>query len=72
MTGYRSTIAFSQKSKAVCNIQRGVYSMHVYCDVYKENVVGDTKVAQLQIVHIRGDHGDYVCKRYETPIYTPV
>ena len=26
----------------------------------------------LQIVHIREYHGDYVCERYETLIYTPV
>ena len=30
------------------------------------------KVPLLQIVPIRGDHGHYVCERYETPIYAPV
>ena len=34
--------------------------MYVYCDVCKENIVGDTKVPLLQIVPIRGDHGDCV------------
>ena len=46
--------------------------MYVYCDVCKENIVGDTNVPLLQIVPICGDHGDYVCERYETPIYPPV
>ena len=46
--------------------------MYVYCDVCKEIVVGDTNIPLLQIVPIRGDHGDYVCERCETPIYTPV
>ena len=46
--------------------------MYVYCDVCKENIVGDTNVPLLQIVSIQGDHGDYVCERYETPIYAPV
>ena len=46
--------------------------MYVYCDVCKENIVGDTKVPLLQIVSIRGDHEHYVCERYETPIYAPV
>ena len=46
--------------------------MYVYCDLCKENVVADTKVPLLQIVSIRGDHIDYVCDRYETPIYAPV
>ena len=72
MTGFRRNIDFSQRSRGVCEIQRGVYSMYVYCDVCKENIVGDTKVPLLQIVPIRGDHGDYVCERYETPIYAPV
>ena len=38
----------------------------------QENVVGDTKVPLLQIMPLCGDNGDYVCERYETPIYTPV
>ena len=46
--------------------------MYIYCDVCKENVVGDTKIPLLQLVSIHGDHGDYVRERYETPIYTPV
>ena len=45
--------------------------MYVYRDVCKENV-GNTKVPLLQIVPVRGDYGDYVCVRYNTPIYTPV
>ena len=72
MTGYKRNIAFLQRSRGVCDIQRGVYSMYVYCDVCKENVVGDTKVPLLQIMYIRVDHGDYVCERYETPIYIQV
>ena len=30
------------------------------------------KDATTTIVPIRGDHGDYVCERYETHICTPV
>ena len=48
------------------------YSMYVYCDMCKKNVVRDAMVPLLQIVPICGDHGDYVCECYETPIYTPV
>ena len=71
MTGFRRNIAFSRRSRGVCDIQRGVYSIYVFCDVYKENTIGDTKVPLLQIVPIRGDHVDYVCERYETHIYAP-
>ena len=72
MTGFRRNIAFSQRSRGVCDIQRGVYSMYVTATCARENIVGDTNVPLLQIVPIRGDHGDYVCERYETPIYAPV
>ena len=72
MTGFRRNFAFSQRSTGVCDIQRGVYSMYVYCDLCMKNIVGDTKVPLLQIVPIRGDHGDYVCERYETSIYAPM
>ena len=72
MTGFRMNIAFSQRSRGVCDIQRGVYSMYDCCDVCKEIIVGHTKVPLLQIVPIRGDHGDYVCERCETTIYAPV
>ena len=47
ITGFRRNNAFSQKSRGVCDIQRGVYSMYVYCDVCKDNIVGDTKVPLL-------------------------
>ena len=72
ITRFRKNIAFSQRSWGVCGIQRGVYLMYVHCDVCKKNIVGDTKVPLLQIVCIRGDHGDHVCERYETYIYVPV
>ena len=29
-------------------------------------------LSEIQIVPIHGDHGDYVCERYETLIYAPV
>ena len=54
MTGFRRNIAISQRSMGVCDIQRGVYSMYVYFDVCKENIVGDTTGPRLQIVTIRG------------------
>ena len=72
MTGLRKHIQFSQMGRFTCDIQRGVYSLYIYCDVCKENIVGDVKVPLLQIVPIRGEHGDYICERYDVPIYTPL
>ena len=64
MGNFRVLPDFSQRSRGVYNIQRGVYSMYVYCHVCKESVAGDLKV--LQVVPIREYHGDYVCERYDT------
>ena len=72
MTGFRRNNAFSQRPRGVCDIQRGLYSMYIYCNVCNKTIVGDTKVPLLQIVAIRGDHGDYVCEHYEMPIFAPV
>ena len=73
LTGFRRNIAFPQRSRTECDIQRGVYSMYAYSDVCKENVVGDTKVPLLQTVTIRGDHEGKVCERNETSIiHSPV
>ena len=60
MTGFIRNITFSQRSRGVCDIQRGVNSVYVYCDVCKENIVENRKVPLLHIVLISGDHGDYV------------
>ena len=38
----------------------------------RKTLWGIQRVPLLQIVPIRGDHGDYVRERYETPIYAPV
>ena len=56
MTGFKRNIALSKRSKKVCDIQRGVHSMYVCCDVYKKIVVGDSL---LKKVVIRGNHRDY-------------
>ena len=38
----------------VCDLQRGFYSLLVYCDIIEETVVGDSKVPILRIVNING------------------
>lgn len=73
MLGFDSRkILFSQMSTRPVDIQRGVYSLYVYCDICKETIIGDSKVSLLQIVPIRGEHGDYNCERYDFPTYTPL
>lgn len=73
MLGFaKKKITFSQMSSNVCDIQRGIYSLYIYCDVCKENIVGDSKVPLLEIVPIRGEHGDNISERYNFPTYIPL
>ena len=72
MMGMKRRIQFSHMSRGMCDIHRGIYSLYVYCDICKENIIGDSKVPLLQIVPIKGEHGDYICERYDFPTYIPL
>ena len=41
----------------VCDLQRGFYSLFVYCDVVEHVVVGDVKALLLRTVNINGKDG---------------
>ena len=70
MFGFRRNIAFTQRSRGVGDIQRGVYSMYVYCDVCKEKHCRRYKsTTTTDSAHT---WGYYVCERYETSIYATV
>ena len=72
MMGMKRRIQISHMSRGICDIHRGIYSLYVYCDICKENIIGDSKVPLLQIIPIKGEHGDYICERYNFPTYIPL
>ena len=47
-----SPIQDTYTDNRVCNLQRGFYSLFVYCDIVEDMVVGDVKSPLLRIVNI--------------------
>ena len=37
----------------ICDLQRGFYSLYVYCDIVEDVVVGDVKAPLLRVVNIK-------------------
>jgi len=72
MMGFKSIMKIPQQGNRAADLKRGIYSLYVYCDACEESIVGDTKVQLLRIVPIMGEQGDYVCRTYDFPTYTPV
>ena len=55
----------------VCDLQRGFYSLFVYCDVVEHVVVGDVKASLLRTVNITGKEGLTVNRIFQTVQYVP-
>jgi hypothetical protein len=56
----------------VCDLNRGLSAMFVYCNVLEHVPVGDTKAPILRIVPVSRKHGDIVHNTYEKPLYVPL
>ena len=56
----------------VCDLQRGFYSLFIYCDIMEKTVVDDVKVSLLRTVNISGSEGLTVSRIYQTVQYTTV
>ena len=56
----------------VCDLQRGFYSLFVYCDVVEHVVVGDVKAPLVRTVNITGKEGLTVNRSFQTVQYVPV
>ena len=64
--------SYSYTGSKVCDLQRGFYSLYVYCDIVEPTVVGDVKVSLLRSVNISGKHEETVDRIYETVHYVPL
>ena len=60
------------EGNGVCDLQRGFYSLFVYCDIVEQTVVSDVKILLLRTVNISGNEGLTVSRIYQTLQYTPV
>jgi hypothetical protein len=56
----------------VCDLQRGFYSLYVYCDVCEPTVVGEFKVPLLRTVNISGKEGSMIGRLFQRLQYVPV
>src|ERR1700678_4414996 len=54
------------------NLSTELNSLYVYCDLIESQMVGDTLVPLLRIVHVNDDDPTRVTKTYERPYYIPV
>lgn len=54
------------------DISGGNYSLFVYCDVVRPQIVGNVLTPLLRVVSLQGSHGDIVNQMYDNPHYVPV
>ena len=62
----------SYQAERVCDLQRGFYSLYVYCDICESVVVGEYKVPLLRTVNLNGKDGGMVSRIYQTIQYVPI
>ena len=60
------------KGQNISDIDYGLHSLYVYCDVLEYTPVGDTMAPLLRIVDVDGEHGRTIHKHYDNPRYVPV
>jgi len=60
------------KGNKVCDINRGVTAIYIYCDILEYVPVGDTKAPLLRIVPADGQNGESIYRVFEEPRYIPL
>lgn len=56
----------------VCDNEKGLHSLYVYCDVLESVAVGDTVAPLLRICNAKGTHGEMIHVSYDKPRYVPL
>lgn len=62
----------SIKGTRVCDIDRGLNSLFIYCDLLESVPVGDTKAPLLRIVDAKGKNGEIIRSYFDEPRYVPL
>ena len=60
------------EAKNSCDLNKGLYSLYVYCDILEHVPIGDVKAPLLRVVEACGNFGDTIHKTYERPLYIPL
>lgn len=56
----------------ICDLQRGFYSLYVYCDIVEDVVVGDVKAPLLRVVNIKRKEESTGSRTYHNVQYVSV
>jgi hypothetical protein len=67
-----SPTPYLYKGDKVCDINRGVTAIYVYCDILEYVPVGDTKAPLLRIVPADGQNGESIYRTFDEPRYIPL
>lgn len=59
-------------SEHVSDIDGGIHSLYVYCDLLEHVIVGDTSAPLLRLVDAKGKNGDMQHRCYDPPRYVPL
>jgi hypothetical protein len=54
------------------DLRGGLDTLYIYTNIVEPQIVGNTIVPLLRIVHIQGTHGEYIEKIFHSPHYIPV
>ena len=70
--GNESTQTLTIRGEHSCDLQAGIHSLYVYCDVLQFTHVGNIKAPLLRVVDSGGEAGGVVTRYYERPRYIPL
>ena len=62
----------SRLGTEVSDINGGIHSLYIYCDLLESVPVGDIEAPLLRVVDGRGKHGKMQSRYFEKPRYIPL
>lgn len=72
----QTSLSWGQKksmiSQSMSNVNHLYESIYVYCDIIKNQNVGDVSVPLLRNVPVTSKYGDVCCVKYDKPHYMPL
>ena len=74
MLGYETNILKEEGAEGIYppDLKAGVETLYVYTNIIEPQIVGNTCVPLLRLVHVHGTPGEFIEKIYTSPHYLPV
>ena len=69
---FQRAIDKTTKSPRVADVNAGLYSLFIYCNIIEGQLVGDNEVPLLRIIAVEGKHGDMVTKAFQNLQYLSI